>query len=247
MAGLPEGELMQRAARGARRGRRGAARGRRRQHRRRRSSARATTGATPCMPSPTSRSRASPAPWCCCREPGGRDALTAGGLEAAELAGAHRARRCRRPAGRGPGRRRGRPRARRHRRHRRPAGPPSGRGCPRRRHRRRRLGHRRRRGERSRPRRRSTAEDDAVWADETVTFGVPKPAHLLPAGEAATGRLTVVDIGLATRRGGCCRRAADLRRRGRALARAGRRRRQVLPWRARRRRRGRGLPAAQRC
>lgn len=39
-------------------------------------------------------------------------------------------------------------------------------------------------------------EDDAVWADETVTFGTPKPAHLLPAGEAATGRLTVVDIGL---------------------------------------------------
>ncbi|MDV3220325.1 bifunctional ADP-dependent NAD(P)H-hydrate dehydratase/NAD(P)H-hydrate epimerase [Intrasporangium sp.] len=40
-------------------------------------------------------------------------------------------------------------------------------------------------------------DDDAVWADETVTFGVPKPAHLLPAGESATGRLTVVDIGLA--------------------------------------------------
>jgi hydroxyethylthiazole kinase-like uncharacterized protein yjeF len=40
------------------------------------------------------------------------------------------------------------------------------------------------------------ADDDAVWADETVTFGVPKPAHLLPAGEGASGRLTVVDIGL---------------------------------------------------
>ncbi len=40
------------------------------------------------------------------------------------------------------------------------------------------------------------AEGDAVWADETVTFGAPKPAHLLPAGEGATGRLTVVDIGL---------------------------------------------------
>ena len=39
-------------------------------------------------------------------------------------------------------------------------------------------------------------EDDAVWADETVTFGTPKPVHLLPAGEAATGRLTVVDIGV---------------------------------------------------
>jgi NAD(P)H-hydrate repair Nnr-like enzyme with NAD(P)H-hydrate dehydratase domain len=38
--------------------------------------------------------------------------------------------------------------------------------------------------------------DDAVWADETVTFGAPKPVHLLPPGEAASGRLTVVDIGL---------------------------------------------------
>ncbi|HET9632876.1 MAG TPA: NAD(P)H-hydrate dehydratase [Terrabacter sp.] len=41
-----------------------------------------------------------------------------------------------------------------------------------------------------------SGEDDAVWADETVTFGTPKPVHLLPAGEAATGRLTVVDIGI---------------------------------------------------
>lgn len=41
-------------------------------------------------------------------------------------------------------------------------------------------------------------DGDAVWADETVTFGVPKPAHLLPAGEGATGRLTVVDIGIET-------------------------------------------------
>ncbi|GAA2163645.1 hydroxyethylthiazole kinase-like uncharacterized protein yjeF/hydroxyethylthiazole kinase-like uncharacterized protein yjeF [Humibacillus xanthopallidus] len=41
-----------------------------------------------------------------------------------------------------------------------------------------------------------TGEGDAVWADETVTFSTAKPAHLLPAGEAATGRLTVVDIGL---------------------------------------------------
>ncbi|WP_323100793.1 bifunctional ADP-dependent NAD(P)H-hydrate dehydratase/NAD(P)H-hydrate epimerase [Intrasporangium sp. YIM S08009] len=39
-------------------------------------------------------------------------------------------------------------------------------------------------------------DDDAVWADETVTFGAPKPVHLLPPGEAASGRLTVVDIGL---------------------------------------------------
>jgi hydroxyethylthiazole kinase-like uncharacterized protein yjeF len=41
-----------------------------------------------------------------------------------------------------------------------------------------------------------SGDDDAVWADETVTFGAPKPAHLLPPGEAATGRLTVVDIGV---------------------------------------------------
>lgn len=41
-----------------------------------------------------------------------------------------------------------------------------------------------------------TASVDAVFADETVTFGVPKPVHLLPATEAAVGRLTVVDIGL---------------------------------------------------
>ena len=39
-------------------------------------------------------------------------------------------------------------------------------------------------------------DGDAVWADETVTFGTPKPAHLLPPGEAATGQLTVIDIGL---------------------------------------------------
>jgi hydroxyethylthiazole kinase-like uncharacterized protein yjeF len=37
---------------------------------------------------------------------------------------------------------------------------------------------------------------DAVFADETVTFGVAKPVHLLPATEPAVGRLTVVDIGL---------------------------------------------------
>lgn len=38
--------------------------------------------------------------------------------------------------------------------------------------------------------------DEHVWADETVTFGMPKPVHLLPGGEAATGRLTVVEIGV---------------------------------------------------
>ncbi|MEI2766866.1 MAG: bifunctional ADP-dependent NAD(P)H-hydrate dehydratase/NAD(P)H-hydrate epimerase [Dermatophilaceae bacterium] len=37
---------------------------------------------------------------------------------------------------------------------------------------------------------------DCVFADETVTFGAPKPVHLLPAGEPTVGRLTVVDIGL---------------------------------------------------
>jgi len=35
-----------------------------------------------------------------------------------------------------------------------------------------------------------------VFADETVTFMVAKPVHLLPATEAAVGRLTVVDIGV---------------------------------------------------
>jgi len=37
---------------------------------------------------------------------------------------------------------------------------------------------------------------DAVFADETVTFGVPKPVHLMPGTEPAVGRLTVIDIGL---------------------------------------------------
>ncbi len=40
------------------------------------------------------------------------------------------------------------------------------------------------------------AADDTVWADETVTFGTPKPVHLLPAGEPASGLLTVIDIGV---------------------------------------------------
>ncbi len=35
-----------------------------------------------------------------------------------------------------------------------------------------------------------------VFADETVTFSVAKPVHLLPPTEAACGQLTVVDIGL---------------------------------------------------
>lgn len=37
---------------------------------------------------------------------------------------------------------------------------------------------------------------DAVLADETVTFGMLKPVHLLPATERAVGRLTAVDIGV---------------------------------------------------
>jgi hydroxyethylthiazole kinase-like uncharacterized protein yjeF len=37
----------------------------------------------------------------------------------------------------------------------------------------------------------------AVFADETVTFAVAKPVHLLPVTEPAIGLLTVVDIGLA--------------------------------------------------
>ncbi len=36
----------------------------------------------------------------------------------------------------------------------------------------------------------------AVFADETVTFAVAKPVHLLPNTEPAVGLLTVVDIGL---------------------------------------------------
>lgn len=35
-----------------------------------------------------------------------------------------------------------------------------------------------------------------VYADETVTFGMLKPVHLLPATEPAVGTLTVVDIGV---------------------------------------------------
>jgi hydroxyethylthiazole kinase-like uncharacterized protein yjeF len=38
--------------------------------------------------------------------------------------------------------------------------------------------------------------DTGVFADETVTFGVAKPVHLLPATEAAVGQLTLIDIGL---------------------------------------------------
>ncbi|SOC53860.1 bifunctional ADP-dependent NAD(P)H-hydrate dehydratase/NAD(P)H-hydrate epimerase [Ornithinimicrobium cerasi] len=41
---------------------------------------------------------------------------------------------------------------------------------------------------------------DAARAEETVTFGMLKPAHLLPATEPAVGRLTVVDIGVPTGR-----------------------------------------------
>ena len=91
------------------------------------------------------------------------------------------------------------------------------------------------------------ADDDAVWADETVTFGAPKPAHLLPAGRRrrgpAHGRRHRGGHG---RRRGCCR-AADLRRRGRASARAGPRRRQVLPWRTTSSPEARPTPARRCC
>ncbi len=40
------------------------------------------------------------------------------------------------------------------------------------------------------------ASADTVLADETVTFSVAKPVHLLPATEPAVGLLTMVDIGL---------------------------------------------------
>lgn len=36
----------------------------------------------------------------------------------------------------------------------------------------------------------------AVFADETVTFGAPKPVHVLPNTEPAIGVLTIIDIGL---------------------------------------------------
>ena len=38
-----------------------------------------------------------------------------------------------------------------------------------------------------------------VHADETVTFSLAKPVHLMPATERAVGRLTVVDIGVDAR------------------------------------------------
>ena len=37
---------------------------------------------------------------------------------------------------------------------------------------------------------------DCLFADETVTFSLLKPCHLLPASEVACGLLTVVDIGV---------------------------------------------------
>lgn len=47
---------------------------------------------------------------------------------------------------------------------------------------------------------------DAVFADETVTFSVAKPVHLLPATEPAVGALSVVDIGLDLRASALVRR-----------------------------------------
>lgn len=41
-----------------------------------------------------------------------------------------------------------------------------------------------------------SGDPDGVFADETVTFSVLKPVHLLPATEARCGLVTVVDIGL---------------------------------------------------
>lgn len=37
---------------------------------------------------------------------------------------------------------------------------------------------------------------DAIFADETVTFSLPKPVHFMPATEQAIGLLTVLDIGV---------------------------------------------------
>ena len=41
-----------------------------------------------------------------------------------------------------------------------------------------------------------SGDPDGVFADETVTFSVLKPVHLLPATESRCGLVTVVDIGL---------------------------------------------------
>ena len=41
-----------------------------------------------------------------------------------------------------------------------------------------------------------SGDPHGVFADETVTFSVLKPVHLLPATESRCGRVTVVDIGL---------------------------------------------------
>ena len=37
---------------------------------------------------------------------------------------------------------------------------------------------------------------DSLYADETVTFGMAKPVHLMPATEQTIGLLTVIDIGV---------------------------------------------------
>lgn len=42
----------------------------------------------------------------------------------------------------------------------------------------------------------SAFDPDGVLADETVTFSVAKPVHLLPPTEQTCGSLTVIDIGL---------------------------------------------------
>ena len=63
-------------------------------------------------------------------------------------------------------------------------------------------------------------DPDGVFADETVTFSVAKPVHLLPPTEQACGILTVVDIGLELHRRPD-RAAARPRRRRDAVARAG--------------------------
>ncbi|MFN8097276.1 MAG: NAD(P)H-hydrate dehydratase [Dermatophilaceae bacterium] len=45
------------------------------------------------------------------------------------------------------------------------------------------------------------ADPAGVWADETLTFSLAKPVHLLPSTEAACGLLTIIDIGIAAPRG----------------------------------------------
>lgn len=53
------------------------------------------------------------------------------------------------------------------------------------------------------------ADPGGVWADETVTFSLAKPVHLLPPTEAACGVLTVIEIGISAPAAGAVVRRLD--------------------------------------